>query len=421
MNKITHSLFITDRKSQFCKQINLMNSKADSLQNYSYDLPEGKIAKHPLKNRDDSKLLIYNQEKIKHEAFKNIADYIPKDATIFLNNTKVIAARLYFHKSTGAKIEVFLTEPISPHTEIVQALKVKGKCTWACIIGNLKKWKDDDVLTLQLNEMELEARLIDRTTGHVEFSWAGDQEFLEVVEAAGHVPLPPYMNRPDEQDDKNRYQTVFSELEGAVAAPTAGLHFTDGILEQLVTKGVKKDTLTLHVSAGTFRPIKSPNFEEHEMHNEKIIIHRRNLENILSRKGPIMAVGTTALRTLETIYWYGIKLNESMDADFYVRQNDPYDLPQNISLSESISKVLAKMDELNCDAMQGQTEIFIFPGYQFRVVDILSTNFHMPGSTLVLLVAAFVGDDWKDIYCDALEKDYRFLSYGDTSLLFREK
>lgn len=396
-----------------------MASDSAPLEKYLYHLPENRIAKHPLANRDDSKLLLYQAGQISNQTFKEVVDLVPNNALLFLNNTKVIAARLFFHKSTGAQIEVFLTEPILPHTEFQKALKATNKCVWKCMIGNLKKWKDDNVLSLKLNgELEVEARLVDREQNLVEFSWDGGQEFLEIIEAAGHVPLPPYLNRDEEDDDKDRYQTVFSELEGAVAAPTAGLHFTDEILDQLKSKGVKQDRVTLHVSAGTFRPIKDSDFKNHDMHNERIIVNRANIENILGAKGPIIPVGTTALRTLESLYWYGVKLSKSDSTLFFIEKNDPY-LPdlQGVSLDDSMRAILKKMDELEVNELKGETEIFIYPGYEFKVTDGLFTNFHMPASTLVLLVAAFVGDDWQKIYDEALNKDYRFLSYGDTSLL----
>ena len=399
-----------------------MASDSASLEKYLYELPEHRIAKHPLANRDDSKLLLYNSGNISHQTFKEVVDLVPENALLFLNNTKVIAARLFFHKSTGAQIEVFLTEPILPHTEFQKALKAKNKCTWKCMIGNLKKWKDENVLTLRLNgELDIEARLVDREQNLVEFSWNGEQEFLSIVEAAGHVPLPPYLNREEEEEDKDRYQTVFSELEGAVAAPTAGLHFTDDILASLRKKGVNQDRITLHVSAGTFRPIKDTDFKNHDMHNERIIVNRRNIENILDAQGPIIPVGTTALRTLESLYWYGVKLSQDSSSKFFVEKNDPYEvLLQGISIEESMKAILKKMDELEVNELKGETEIFIYPGYAFKVANGLFTNFHMPASTLVLLVAAFVGEDWQRIYEEALNNDYRFLSYGDTSLLLPE-
>lgn len=396
-----------------------MTSDSASLDNYLYDLPDEKIAKHPLANREDSKLLLFKDDQIYHESFKNVADLVPQDALLFLNNTKVIAARLYFQKDTGAQIEVFLTEPILPHSEFQQALKAKNQCTWKCMIGNLKKWKDENVLTLQLSETTIiTAKLVNRDTGLVEFSWAGDQEFLSIVEAAGHVPLPPYLNRKEEAQDKDRYQTVFSEHEGAVAAPTAGLHFTDDILEGLESKGVKIDKLTLHVSAGTFRPIKVDDFKNHDMHNERIIIGRINIENILNHAGAIIPVGTTALRTLESIYWYGVRLTIDPKSPFKIEKNDPYEISHHqVTLEASMKAILDKMDREVIDELKGETEIFVYPGYDFKVADGLFTNFHMPGSTLVLLIAAFVGEPWKKIYQDAIRRDYRFLSYGDTSLL----
>ncbi|SMD36672.1 S-adenosylmethionine:tRNA ribosyltransferase-isomerase [Reichenbachiella faecimaris] len=396
-----------------------MSSDSASLEKYLYELPDHRIAKHPLAHRDDSKLLLYRAGEIEHQTFKDVVDLVPDDSLLFLNNTKVIAARLFFHKSTGAQIEVFLTEPILPHTEFQNALKVKNKCTWKCMIGNLKKWKDENVLSLKLNdELTIEARLVDRKKNLVEFTWEGNHEFLSIVEAAGHVPLPPYLNREEEAEDKDRYQTVFSELEGAVAAPTAGLHFTDDILKKLAKKGIKQDRLTLHVSAGTFRPIKDADFKNHDMHNERIIVNRQNIANILAATGSIIPVGTTALRTLESLYWYGVKLAKDRKTKFFVEKNDPYEKHlQGISLEHAMTAILNKMDSENIDQLKGETEIFIYPGYEFKVANGLFTNFHMPASTLVLLVAAFVGDDWKKIYQEALDKDYRFLSYGDTSLL----
>lgn len=397
----------------------MVNNNTDLAQ-YLFDLPDEKIAKHPLKDRDASKLLVYKNDTIHHDHFRNLLDHVPTDATLFLNNTKVIAARLYFQKNTGAKIEVFLTEPISPHTAFEPALKAKKTCIWKCMIGNLKKWKDNTSIYLTLGAINLEAKLLDRSHGLVEFCWDTADEFLMVIEAAGHVPLPPYLNRAQESEDKYRYQTVFSEKEGAVAAPTAGLHFTDSILDTIRSKGHVVDQLTLHVSAGTFRPIKTEDFTEHDMHNERIIIYRHNLINILESKGPIVAVGTTAMRTLESTYWYGALLSKELTKDFKVDQHTAYrEELAGISLETAIQAIIHQMDQLGIDELHGETEIFIYPGYDFKVVQGLFTNFHMPSSTLVLLVAAFVGSDWRKIYNEALSHDYRFLSYGDSSLLLR--
>ncbi|MGL1884928.1 MAG: S-adenosylmethionine:tRNA ribosyltransferase-isomerase [Reichenbachiella sp.] len=395
-----------------------MSANHTELDQYLYQLPEERIAKHPLSNRDDSKLMIYKNGDISHQAFKNVITHVPDNATIFLNNTKVIAARLFFQKSTGAKIEVFLTEPIAPHTEFQQALKVQHQSTWKCMIGGLKKWKDQTEIYLTLGKIELTATLIDRANCHVQFSWNTDDEFLAIIEAAGHTPLPPYLNREEETEDKERYQTVFSEKEGAVAAPTAGLHFTDEILADLANKNCNIDRVTLHVSAGTFRPIKDDDFSKHDMHNERIIIHRYNIESILSTKGPIMAVGTTALRTLESTYWYGVLLTQDPNAAFFIEKDTPYQT-EPTELRAAMQAILDKMDTIQTDVLKGETEIFVYPGYEFKVVEGLFTNFHMSASTLVLLVAAFVGPDWKELYTQALNNDYRFLSYGDTSLLWR--
>jgi S-adenosylmethionine:tRNA ribosyltransferase-isomerase len=423
-NKINYSFLKMMRITEFCGNnfyLTVMDSETTFLEDYLYNLPEDKIAKHPLAERESSKLLQFKNGNISHESFSNVADMVPSNSLLFLNNTKVIAARLYFKKDTGAKIEVFLTEPISPHAEFQQALKVKNKCIWKCMIGNLKKWKEDNVLQLHLNDsIHLEARLVDRDQNHVEFSWEGEQAFLEIIENAGHVPLPPYLNRAEESEDKARYQTVFSELEGAVAAPTAGLHFTDQILREIENNGVKQDKVTLHVSAGTFRPIKSEDFKEHDMHNERIIINRKNIENIMNADGPIIAVGTTALRTLESTYWYGAKLTLDEETDFNITKNEAYaPALENISLTSAMTAIINKMNQLGVDELKGETEIFIYPGYEFKIVNALFTNFHQPGSTLILLVAAFIGPQWKKLYETALSSNYRFLSYGDTSLLFR--
>jgi S-adenosylmethionine:tRNA ribosyltransferase-isomerase len=398
-----------------------MSAEASPLDQYLYHLPEEKIAKHPLEDRDASKLLFYKDKKISHLAFRDCVDLVPEGATLFLNNTKVISARLFFYKDTGAKIEVFLTEPIAPHPEFQKALKATHSSVWKCMIGNLKKWKDDQTLTLKLKDDTIvRAKLIDKDKNHVEFSWDNELEFLEIIESAGHVPLPPYLNRSEEKEDKERYQTVFSALEGAVAAPTAGLHFTDEILAQLASKGVKKDEVTLHVSAGTFRPIKVDDFTTHDMHNERIIVQKENIESILSSENARIAVGTTAMRTLESTYWYGVKLHFDESAPFFIDKTDAYsEQLQGVSLEKAMNAILKKMETSGTTELKGETEIFIYPGYDFKVVNGLFTNFHQPSSTLILLVAAFIGEDWRKIYDEALSKDYRFLSYGDTSLLMK--
>lgn len=396
-----------------------------SLEKYLYELPENKIARYPLAERDMSKLLKYEEGEISHHTFKDVVELVPKDSLLVFNNTKVIAARLFFYKETGAKIEIFLTEPIAPSGDFQLALKAVNSCTWKCMIGNVKKWKED-ALKLTINseahgEIMVRATLVDRENGWVQFDWDAPIEFLEIIESGGNVPLPPYLNRVAEAEDKNRYQTVFSEHEGAVAAPTAGLHFTDEIIAQLKGGGVKTDYLTLHVSAGTFRPIKEKDFTNHPMHNEKIIIQKRNIENLLASKGKIIPIGTTAMRTLESTYWYGVKLMQDENATFHINKMMAYekDNSEHPSKEEALRAILTKMERDNTDSLYGETEIFIYPGYDFKICSGLFTNYHQPGSTLILLVAAFIGEDWRKIYNEALNGDYRFLSYGDTSLLLR--
>lgn len=396
-----------------------MVEKIGSLQEYHYQLPEEKIAQYPLVNRDAAKLLLYKNSIVSHSQFKDVLRHVPKEATLFMNNTKVIAARLFFQKSTGAKIEVFLTQPADYQKDVQLSLAYCDTSSWYCIIGNLKKWKDGDVLELVIDDTVLKATLEKRETGEVKFSWNSKQSFSELIEKVGHIPLPPYMKRADEKNDKSRYQTVFSTEEGAVAAPTAGLHFTQDILDQLHDKGVSIEKLTLHVSAGTFRPITAKKIEDHDMHNEQIIVTKKNIDTIINAIGPIIAIGTTSLRTLESLYWYGVQLLKDQDSKFFINKTAPYKEQQTPSLHESLKAVRTKMDREEVDELRGNTEIFIYPGYKFRVVDALFTNFHMPGSTLILLVAAFVGKEWQKIYQEALENNYRFLSYGDTSLLFR--
>lgn len=387
---------------------------------YHYDLPRERIAQYPLADRAGSKLLVWHKGQIAHRSFGEVPELVPEHATLFMNNTKVIAARLFFYKATGAKIEVFLTEPVLPHTDIQLVLESTSSCTWKCMIGNLKKWKDGDELVVGLASMNLRARLVDRSRGLVAFDWDKDVPFSEVIEQIGHIPLPPYMDREDQEEDKDRYQTVFSKLEGAVAAPTAGLHFTTEILGHLAENGVIMDELTLHVSAGTFKPIKVDDFRNHDMHNEQIIVTRQNVQNIINNRGPLIAIGTTAMRTLESLYWYGVKLVRDTQASFFISKEDAYDPKyQGVTLEESMTAVLGRMEAAGVDELHGETEIFIYPGYDFKVVSGLFTNFHMPGSTLILLVAAFVGEDWRKIYDEAMANNYRFLSYGDTSLLIR--
>lgn len=397
----------------------IANVKSLNLSDYNYELPEERIAYHPLPQRDDAKLLCYTSGKISHENFKDLPALLPENSLLFFNDTRVIPARLIFSKSSGASIEVFLLEPIEPYTLYQLAITSSSPCVWKCSIGNLKRWKHGSALNQLLSdETTLCVHLKDREEGLVEFYWDNpEKNFLEVIEQMGKVPLPPYIKREAAADDEQRYQTVYSKHQGAVAAPTAGLHFTEDILHDLNKKNIALQHLTLHVSAGTFQPIKVENFLEHQMHHEQLIIKRENIEALLDTSKKIIAVGTTAMRTLESLYWWAVKLKSNPKAPFNIEKLFPYqDNSIRLNKAEAAEVILAYMNQQKIDAISGETSIFIFPGYKFRVCDGLITNFHQPGSTLILLVAAFVGEDWKLIYNEALRNNYRFLSYGDSNL-----
>ncbi len=404
-----------------------MNTPKIDLKAYEYTLPEERIAKFPLEKRDSSKLLQYKDRAISHFNFSDIPKLIPSDSILVYNNTKVIPARLIFQRETGAKIEIFLLQPISPTTVIPEIMLAKFPVVWETMIGNSKKWKDGEILKgkvqFQNQEIILSAKLLEREKRLVEFSWDNSLvAFVDLVEACGEVPLPPYLNRKPIEQDKSRYQTVYSEKEGAVAAPTAGLHFTDEILKKLKSKGVQTEHVTLHVSAGTFQPIKSETIEEHPMHSEQIHIDIQSIRNLINHTGKIVAVGTTSVRTLESLYWYGVKLLRNEDEKFFIPKLYPYgnfeELPD---LKTSFQAIVEQMEKRDIGTLVGSTEIFIFPGYKFKVVRGLITNFHQPGSTLILLIASILGEKWKELYEEALLKDYRFLSYGDSSLLWIEE
>lgn len=383
---------------------------------YTYDLPQEKIAIYPLPRRDASKLLIYKNKRVLHATFLSLPELLPENAFLFFNNTKVIPARLRFKKDTGAAIEIFLLHPILPSPLLSETMAATGSCTWQCTIGNLKRWPSGVTLRSE-NKGSLEAVLTDRSRGIVEFRWRSDQSFAAIVQKTGETPLPPYIKRKTETTDSERYQTIYSHFDGAVAAPTAGLHFTPETFNKLQAKKIQHDFLTLHVSAGTFQPIKTENPDEHVMHEEQIIITRANLENLLIPGRLVTAVGTTSMRTLESLYWFGAKLLSDPDSVFNISQHDPYTLPNPPVKEAALKAVAGYMDKNQTDNLIGETSIFIKPGYSFRISNALITNFHQPGSTLMLLVAAFVGEDWRTIYDEALKNDYRFLSYGDSSLL----
>lgn len=378
------------------------------LKDYHYSLPEEKIAKFPLKDRSSSKLLVYQSGDITHRQFKHLGEYLPDESLLVFNDTKVIPARIIFQRPTGARIEVFLLEPLEP-ANYEQNMSAQGECTWHCMIGNAKRWKDDELV---VPEIGLRAT---RNESQVNLRWDNSLSFSEILEKAGKIPLPPYINREVDEADKDTYQTVYSKHEGAVAAPTAGLHFTDELLESLKNKGVQEDFLTLHVSAGTFQPIKADKVQEHRMHREQIIVTKSNVQNLLT-SGTVIPVGTTSMRTLESLYWYGVKLING-STDFFIPKLFPYQHETVPSRDESLKAVFDFMESSKTDHLIGHTEIFIFPGYDFKICRGLITNFHLPGSTLILLVAALIGSDWKEVYNEALTNDYRFLSYGDSSLL----
>ena len=390
-----------------------------ALGNFNYELPDKRIATYPLEQRESSKLLVYRNSKIEHHGFKEISDLIPENSLLVFNETRVIPARLIFKKDTGAVIEIFLIMPVWPDKEVSKAMKTKKKCIWSCLVGNFKKWKNNQTLSKNVdsrNSFYLQANIANRELGHIKFSWDTDISFAECVEAMGMVPLPPYIKRKPENSDKERYQTVYSLNSGAVAAPTAGLHFTRDIISKLGSRNILADYITLHVSAGTFQPIKHSNVSEHPMQNEQIAISLKNIDNLANAE-KIIAVGTTSMRTIESLYWYGVKLKAG-DSKFRIEKLFPYKHRNTkIALNDSLQEVKNYMLNENIDRLHGQTEIFIIPGYKFRVCTGLMTNFHLPESTLVLLVAAFVGENWRKIYNQALKSGYRFLSYGDTSLL----
>jgi S-adenosylmethionine:tRNA ribosyltransferase-isomerase len=396
-----------------------------NINDFNYDLPEERIARYPLPERDASRLLVWKNGAIAHRVFRELPDLLSGDEVMFFNNTKVIPARMYFRKETGGLVEIFLLSPYEPPV-VDLAMRSAPGLVWACTIGNLKRWIEGVPLRRTVvvdgEEVSLTATLVDRGRQLVRFDWDRyGLPFAKLVEACGEAPIPPYLNRSAEESDKSAYQTVYGKREGAVAAPTAGLHFTPAVMDRLQQKGVHLEELTLHVSAGTFRPVKAENAIEHDMHAEQVVVRRHNLEALLAGR-PVVAVGTTSMRTLESIYWYGVRLLTHPDADFVIEKLAPYEykgapLP---SMQTAAAAVLNVMEKRDMEELWGSTEIYIFPGYQFRVVDALVTNFHQPCSTLLLLISAFTGGDaWKDVYREALSNGYRFLSYGDSSLLYK--
>lgn len=396
------------------------------IEDYNYNLPDARIAKYPLENRDDSKLLVYKEEHPCSAAFRDIDSYLPEGSLMVFNDTKVVPARLHFQKTTGAHIEIFCLEPVSPG-EYVTMFDVKDRCRWKCIIGNVKRWKSGEVFLYNpegredILQMNLRAQLLERTgeTSIVEFVWDDGAPFSKVLEVCGSVPIPPYLNRETESVDLDRYQTLYAKFRGSVAAPTAGLHFTDRVLESIKAKGISIETVCLHVGAGTFLPVKSSLVAEHTMHREPFVVTHSFLEKLLSRQGKLVAVGTTSVRTLESLYYVGVKCIEN-GCPGDVSQWEPYERHYDYSYEDAISALAGYMKDNEMDSIQLGTRIIIVPGYEFKVVDVLVTNFHQPQSTLLLLISAFVGGRWREIYDYAMGNGFRFLSYGDSSLLFRD-
>ena len=402
-----------------------MDIKHIRIKDFDYPLPDDRIAKFPLPERDHSKLLVYRQGCVSEDHFYHLPAYLPAGALVVCNNTKVIQARLHFRKETGALIEVFLLEPFAP-ADYEQMFQRRGHCEWLCLVGNLKKWKEGTLrlaVTMGGIQVVLTAtRLETHATSHrVAFDWDNPQvSWAELLEAVGELPIPPYLNRATEESDKETYQTVYSKIKGSVAAPTAGLHFTDRVLADLDAHGLEREELTLHVGAVTFKPVKSEEIEGHTMHTEFISVGRRTLERLIAHDGEAIAVGTTSVRTLESLYYMGAKLIARPDLSeeqLHVTQWEPYETHPEVTTVEALRALLDYLDRHDLPALHSSTQIIIVPGYQFHVVKMLVTNFHQPQSTLLLLVSAFVKGDWRKIYDYALAHDFRFLSYGDSSLI----
>ncbi len=403
-----------------------MKTKEIQIQNYSYALPDERIAKFPIAERDHSKLLIYNKGEVGEDVFYHLPEHLPQGALMVFNNTKVIQARLHFRKETGALIEIFLLEPAKP-ADYEQMFQTRDCCQWLCIIGNQKKWKEGALSrTLDINGQQMTITATRKgeagTSQLIEFQWDGGASLAEVIDAIGELPIPPYLNRKAEESDKTTYQTVYSKIKGSVAAPTAGLHFTERVLADLDQHGIEREELTLHVGAGTFKPVKSATIGEHDMHTEYVAVRRHTIERLLAHNGEAIAVGTTSVRTLESLYYMGLKVLRNSDLkeeDLHVKQWEPYEevSGEKPEVKEVLQALLDWMVRNDLTVLHSSTQIIIAPGYDYKIVRMLVTNFHQPQSTLLLLVSAFVKGDWRKIYDYALSHDFRFLSYGDSSLL----
>lgn len=403
------------------------NSNPILIDDYDYALPDERIAKYPLKERDQSKLLVYRDGEISEDIFLNAVSHLPEHALLVYNNTKVIHARLLFQKSTGAQIEVFCLEPLAP-SDYALSLGSTDGCSWKCMVGNLKKWKQGNLIrNISINgqSCQITASLIESAgnTHQIRFEWDNTLiSFAEILDNAGELPIPPYLHRKTEESDKTTYQTIYSKIKGSVAAPTAGLHFTNQVLDSLKQKNIQTGELTLHVGAGTFQPVKAADIADHEMHAEVISVKKETIEKLLLHAGNVIAVGTTSVRTLESLYFIGMQiLNDKVAPDKLIRveQWEPYQQKTDISTEMALRAILNYLNNHQLTVLHAQTQIIIHPGYVFRVIRGMFTNFHQPRSTLLLLVSAFTGENWKKIYDYALSHNFRFLSYGDSSLLLK--
>ena len=395
------------------------------IDSFDYQLPDDRIAKFPLLHRDASKLLVYQNASITESVFSDIVDFLPKDCLLVYNNTRVIQARLIFHKETGARIEVFCLEPVLP-ADYAQSLGATTGCIWRCMVGNVKKWREGKLSkTIDIDgktcTLFVELLETDDNTHTIHFTWDSTNiYFADILEKAGELPIPPYLHRKTEESDLTTYQTVYSKIKGSVAAPTAGLHFTPEVFESLKAKKIETEELTLHVGAGTFQPVKTATIDQHHMHTEVISVHKSTIEHLIQKVGNIIAVGTTSVRTLESLYYIGLKLHLDPDCkDFHIPQWMPYETEETLSTVDALQTIVNYLKQNNLTTLLADTQILIKPGYTFRLIDGMITNFHQPKSTLLLLVSAFVDGHWTEIYDYAMANDFRFLSYGDSSLLLR--
>lgn len=398
-----------------------------SAQALNYELPDERVAKYPLAERDASKLLVWKNGQIDDATFRSIADFLPESSLLVFNNTKVIRARLPFQKKTGAQIEIFCLDPEHP-ADYQLAFQQTQRCSWNCLVGNLKKWKQEPlerVVEVNGKPVRLVAEKMRQSREHVlvEFRWNDDSvDFASLIEASGILPIPPYLHRDTEASDLERYQTIYSKIKGSVAAPTAGLHFTDSVFASLERKNIARAEVTLHVGAGTFKPVKAATIADHEMHAEQFVVSRQLIEQLLRKEGKLIAVGTTSIRTLESLYWLGISVmkDDSQSPDkLHIEQWAPYENADQQPAKIVLQALINYMDWHQLPVLMASTQIIIVPGYQFQLVDGMITNFHQPQSTLLLLISAYVGNDWQRIYQHALDNNYRFLSYGDSNLYLK--